>query len=210
MYKVRERVKASPFTGQMPDIQELAGVEEAPAAEEAPGWYSPGDGPCRFFVVILQQNRSCTVAPGQSGTFLFTLRVRADAIPTLGTPGDVATRTCQLDAPIHSENTKGAHSASVTKTSPKESTGLWHPETDQAHFQLHLQLESNSLAGLVQCCRGQPCSYTRVTWSVMYCLHRYLSRCKAPLEQSPSMSLCFRKHSSPTPRWVTRLAILSC
>lgn len=83
MHKVRERVNASPLTGQMPDIQEGTGVEEAPAAEEAPGWYSLGDGSCRFFVVILQQNRSCTVAPGQSGTCLFTLRVTADAIPTL-------------------------------------------------------------------------------------------------------------------------------
>lgn len=44
VHKVRDRVNVSTLTGQMPDIQEGTGVEEAPAAEGAPGWYSLGDG----------------------------------------------------------------------------------------------------------------------------------------------------------------------
>lgn len=37
MQKVGERVNLSPWTGQMPDIQEGAGVKEAPGAEEVLG-----------------------------------------------------------------------------------------------------------------------------------------------------------------------------
>lgn len=45
VHKVRDGVNVSPLTGQMPDIQEGNGVEEAPAAEGAPGWYSLGMAP---------------------------------------------------------------------------------------------------------------------------------------------------------------------
>lgn len=63
-------------------------------------------------------------------------------------PGDVDTQPCQPDTSIHSQNTKGTRCLSDknTKTSPKESTRPWHPETD--HLKLHLQLEWNKLAGL--------------------------------------------------------------
>lgn len=63
-----------------PESHRGTGAREAPAAEEeAPGWYSPGDGSCTSLVVILQQNTSCTVAPG---TVPFTLGVTAGTVPT--------------------------------------------------------------------------------------------------------------------------------
>lgn len=56
------------------------GAREAPAAEEeAPGWYSPGDGSCRSLMVVLQQDASCTVPPG---TVPFPLGVTAGTVPT--------------------------------------------------------------------------------------------------------------------------------